>query len=76
MAQEQLALRRECHRARAPSQESVSDLLLEPPDLGADGGLGEEEALGRAREPAVVHHGHERAQQVGVEGSGIHRIYR
>ena len=57
-------------RARLAPQQAAADGLLETPDLVADRGLGQRQALRRAGHPAAIVNGLQRPQQVDVQSVG------
>ena len=59
--QEALAIRGERHEAGGPHEEPRSEQVLQPPDLAADGLLGDREAFGGSREAQFLGDRDERA---------------
>lgn len=67
VAQKILAVFGQSQLARGPVQQRPTHLLLEPPDLMADGGLGQMESLSRAREAAGLADSNKGAKQCRFE---------
>ena len=75
VGEEVFPLRSQAQRAGGAGEEAVAKPLLEAPELQADGGLGEAEALGRAADAAGIGDGGEGADDyLLVEGSGASTI--